>query len=370
MVKMKITASFYLFFLFAIPAVAQNYHSDDLQTVISLGNYQPIGLSVSSTNRLFVSFPHHDGKPYTYGLTEIIDGKRHPYPSKKWNDTTGTETAYFVNVQDLYVDAQDFLWVLDSKPSSGGSIFSGSGKQAKKGQFKLVKIDIATNAVKRVYTFEDLDKSASGLNDVRIDTQRNLGYLSDPGQQAIVILDLNTGKTRSVLKGIKATKANPKVILSYNGDEMRGQNEKPFSSSINGIALTKDAKYLYFKPINQLDINRIETQFLADTTLTEAQLAQHTENRGAVGITHGLVADAKGNIFLTNSTDYSIKYLSPDGKLHMLVQDSRILWPDSLGIGTDGYLYFSCSQLQLQPEWNNGISKVELPYRVFKVRLP
>ena len=365
----KVFACIFLLLL-TITTMAQQYHSDDLKTVAEFGHYQPIGLSVSSENRVFVSFPHNEGKPYEYGLTEVIDGKKHPFPNKKWNRTEGDETGHFVHVQDLYVDAKDMLWVLDSKPSSGGSIFGENEGKAQEGKFKLLKIDLSTNKVERVYTFNNLDKAASGLNDIRVDTDKNLGYLSDPGQRALVVLDLKTGKTRTVLRNVKATKADPEVILTYQGKEMRGKNGKPFRSNVNGIALTKDNKYLYFKPINQLHLSRIETKFLADPTISEAELESEIEDMGEVGITHGLAADSSGNIFLTTSTDYAIKYLSPDGNLHLLVQDSRIIWPDSLGVGSDGYLYFTCAQLQRQPEWNDGDSKVELPYRAYKVHLP
>lgn len=349
---------------------AQEYHSNKLETVAAFGDYQPIGLSVSSTNRVFVSFPYTKGKPYEYGLTEIINGKKQPFPNEKWNRATGNEDQHFVRVQDLYVDAEDMLWVLDSKPASNGSIFGNSKEKTKEGYFKLVKIDLQTDTVARVYHFEDLNKKASGLNDIRVDTSKNLAYLSDPGQSAIVVLDLKTGNTRTVLKNIEATEADPDVVLTYNGKEMRGKDGKAFSSNVNGIALTKDNKFLYFKPINKLNISRIETRYLADSTLSDTKLQSKVENIGEVGITHGLVADAHSNIYLTSSTDYSIRYLSLDGKVHTLVQDSRLLWPDSLGIGTDGYLYFTCAQLQRQPEWNDGKSRVEPPYRAYRVRLP
>jgi len=91
---------------------------------------------------------------------------------------------------------------------------------------------------------------------------------------------------------------------------------------------------------------------------------------GKVGITHGMEADAHGNIYLTSSESYSISYLSPDRKLHVLVQDSRLLWPDSLGIGSDGYLYFSCAQLQRLPEYNQGINRTVYPYEVYRVKMP
>src|SRR5690554_3370808 len=190
-----------LFTLSNIPmqGLAQTFHSDNLEVVAEFGKSQPIGVSVSSDNRLFVSFPKRE--PYVFGLAEIIEGKRVAYPNKEWNIKNGSEESTFVNVQDIYVDTKDQLWVLDSKPASKNSVFGKEGdNETASGRFKLLQIDLASNQVKRVYRFEDLAKDKSGLNDVRIDTERQLAYLSDPGQAAIVVLDLKTGKTRSVLQ--------------------------------------------------------------------------------------------------------------------------------------------------------------------------
>ncbi|WP_087880475.1 L-dopachrome tautomerase-related protein [Parabacteroides sp. Marseille-P3160] len=350
-------------------SLAQNtYHSDKLVPVVTFGEYRAIGVGVSSDNRLFVSFPRRGGA-YKYGLVEVVNGELKPYPDETWN-RDGDETNHFASVQDLFVDVNDFLWVLDSKPSPGGSIFGDSREKAQEGDFKLLKINLKTNRVDRVYTFEGLDKTRSGLNDIRVDPEKGLAYLSDPGLAALVVLDLNTGKTRTALEKSSFTLADPDIILSYNGTEMKDQSGKPFSSNVNGIALTKDFKYLYFKPINKNNLYRIETKYLADASLTDETLETKVEDMGEVGVTHGLEADRKGNIFLTTSLDYSIKYLSPDGKLHTLVQDSRLLWPDSFGIGTDGYLYFSCAQLQNEPQWNNGANKSRLPFTLYKVKLP
>jgi Major royal jelly protein. len=349
----------------------QRYHSDQLIAVADLGKRQAIGVSVSSENRLFVSFPNQ-GKNYRYGLTEIVDGRPLPFPDEAWNASTGDSATRFVNVQDLYVDTEDNLWVLDSKPAPKGSIFGGANGTGAptEGAFKLLKINLRTNRVERVYTFDDLDKSTSGLNDMRIDTDKDLAYLSDPGRAAIVVLDLASGTTRTVLKDQPFTTADPEIILTYDGKEMRDRKGNPFRSNVNGIALTKDNRYFYFKPINKLNLYRIETRYLADPSLTDRELASHVEDMGKTTVTHGLIADQKGNVYLTSSMDYSIKYLSPDGKLHTLVQDSRLLWPDSFGIGSDGYLYFSCAQLQRDPQWNDGEDKVAYPYQIYKVKLP
>jgi hypothetical protein len=94
------------------------------------------------------------------------------------------------------------------------------------------------------------------------------------------------------------------------------------------------------------------------------------EDMGEVGVTHGLIADKNGNIYLTNSEWYAIRYLTPKGQIKVLVKDNNLLWPDSMGIGADGYLYISCSQLQRQSVWNNGVDKTVYPYTVYKVKLP
>ena len=346
---------------------AQNkYHSDELIPVEAFGKSMAIGLSVNSTNHIFVSFPNYDGNG-NLTLAEIKDGKLKAYPDTEWN-TQGDYRSHFLRVQDLYVDANDNLWVLDSKPAPGDNV-SGGTQPAAQGQFKLVKINTKTNQIENVYLFGDLNKYKSALNDVRIDTKKNIAYLSDPGQAAIIVMDLNSGKSRAVLQNSPFTLAD-NIILKYGSVEMKDKNGKPFSSHVNGIALTADFKYFYFKPINKENLFRIETRYLSDINLSEKDLETKVENVGKTGITHGLIADKKGNIYLTTSESYSISYLSPDGKIYQLVQDSRLLWPDSFGIGSDGYLYFSCSQMQRLPQWNNGMDKTEYPYQAYKVKLP
>src|SRR5690606_17359172 len=190
---------------FIFNAMAQK-QDPNLQVVASFGKSQPIGVSVSSDNRVFVSFPHKD--PYLFGLTEIVNGERKAFPNAEWNAVEGDYKEHFVDVQDIYVDTDDQLWVLDSKPAPSGSIFGKEGGSDKKeGQIKLVQIDVKSNQVTQQFTFEDLDKSKSGLNDVRVDTDKISTYLSDPGQASIIVLDLKTWKSRKSLSNSSYTMA-------------------------------------------------------------------------------------------------------------------------------------------------------------------
>lgn len=338
-----------------------------LEEVAQFGNNQPIGVAVQiNTNRLFVSFPHNE--PFLYAVTEIIDGKRIPYPNEEWNKQ-GTDDSHYNNAQDMYADDQGSLWVLDSKPAGGASVFGDSGN-AQTGEFKLIQFDLATNKEKRVYHFNGLPLDKSGLNDVRVDTQKQLAYLSDPALKAIVVLDLKTDTVRIVLQDDASTTATTGYTVKIDGIEMADDKGKPFVSNVNGIALTKDNKYFYYKPINHNMLYRIKTKYLADATLSVAELSSKVEKVGYAGLSHGLECDAKGNIYYGDSQEHAIKYITPKGKVNILVMDGRIIWPDSFGVGSDGYLYFSCAQLNRQPKYNNQQSKVDLPYTVFRVKTP
>ncbi|MBK1881939.1 hypothetical protein JIN85_05905 [Luteolibacter pohnpeiensis] len=340
----------------------------ELIEVASFGKNQPIGLTVSpQSNRVFVSFPHRE--PFLYGLTEIIDGKRVPFPDESWNQFDRDDPKeHFVNVQDLYADRENNLWVLDSAPAGNASIFGGS--KAKEGQFKLIRIDLTKNQVADIYQFDDLPKAQSGLNDVRIDHTHQLAYLSDPAMKAIVVLDLKTGKSRVVLKNDPSTVAEPGFILKIEDREMRNASGHPFTSNVNGIALTQDDRFFYFHAINRKDLFRIETRYLADPEIRPEVLSEKVEHVAQTGPCHGMIADAAGNIYLTNSPDHAIDYLTPSGELKTLVTDERLSWPDSLGIGSDGFLYLSASQLNRLPSWNGGTDRVSYPFRVYKVKLP
>ena len=337
-----------------------------LTEVASFGSHQPIGVTVSQQNRVFVSFPHN--KEFLYALTEIRNGERVPYPNAEWNRYVPEDYGnHFYNVQDIYSE-NDNLWVLDSKPAGSASIIGNTSD--KEGRFKLVQISLSDNQVKKIYYLKNLPKDKSALNDVRIDTGRQLAYFSDPGLKAIVILDLKTDTVRIVLKQDASTTIVPGYVLKIDAVEMKDDKGKPFTSDINSIALTKDNKYFYYKPINQDKLFRIETRYLSDSKLTDKQLSAKVEIVSNAGPTHGMIAGTNGNIYFGNSPEHAIKHITPDGKLHTLVTDERIIWPDSFGISPDGYLYFSAAQLNRLPKYNNGDDKTEYPYRIYKIRLP
>ena len=148
-----------------------------------------------------------------------MDGQRRPYPNADWNRWDSTKPAErFMNVQALFVDKNNDLWVLDpANPGEEGTIPDG---------VKLMHINLADNQIKKIYRFEDLPRQKIALNDVQVDTDNQVAYLSDPKRAAIVVLDLRSGKTRSLLEGDKSTRADPKFILKTRWQRGTRQGRK------------------------------------------------------------------------------------------------------------------------------------------------
>ena len=337
-----------------------------LEEVAQTGHYQPIGVGISHKGRIFMTFPkkkNDKNYAYDYGLAELVNGQRLPYPNARWNQWDSTQAATrFVNVQAAVVDADDDLWVLDpSNPDDQPPVIAG---------IKLLKINLNTNKVERIYRFEDLPRERTGLNDVRIDTRRQLAYISDPVLAALVVLDLRSGKSRVVLQGHQSTTTEPGFVLRLDGKEVKDKAGKPFSSNVNGIALPPDGQYFYYRAINQTKLYRIATEYLANPALAAAELEIHVETVGEVGVSHGMLADQAGNIYISDSPNYAIRRITPAGRLETLVHDPRLSWPDTFALGFDGYIYLTATQINRGPKYNGGESKVDYPFRLYRLKLP
>ena len=252
------------------------------------------------------------------------------------------------------------MWVVDPASPKQKGVYNDCQK--------LVEIDLAGDTVKRVYPLAGATDNQSYINDVRVDTATHTAYLTNSAEGGIVVVDLITGRARQLLQGTYSVMADKAYKLTIDGKEVR-KDGVPFKGNSDGITLTPNGQYLYYKPLTDPRLYRIRTAFLRDTTLSPQELALRVEKAGIVVTTDGMACDDKGNIYLGDLENHRIVRIATNGKITTFLKDDRLIWPDSYQV-SGGYLYISCSQINLQPAFNNGINRRTTPYSIYRVRLP
>jgi len=162
--------------------------------------------------------------------------------------------------------------------------------------------------------------------------------------------------------------SDPSYRFTVGGRELAAEG-KPLKVNSDGIALSPDREWLYFKPITDDKLYRIRTAYLRDGSLKDSQLLKRVEDLGHFTTTDGMEFDKQGNLYFGDIENDSIVKITPDFKKTTLVKDDRLLWPDSYAMSADSYLYISTSQVQTAPPFNGGVDKRSLPYGIFRLKV-
>jgi len=359
------TRCLFLLILFGLLPMLSGRATDvQLVSVFKDDLSQFTGVAVSKTGRLFVNYPRWQG-PHDLDVAEVqSNGIAQPFPNKDWNSWRKEESGSnkWVCVQSVYIDDKDTLWVVDPAAPEMESV-EGNGA-------KLVRIDLKSNQVSRVYNFSELAGKNSYLNDVRVDTVSNIAYLTESKEGGIVVLDTESGNARMVLRKAPSVLSDPNHQLVIGGAELQ-RNGKPMKVNSDGIALSPDRQWLYFKPLSDLKLYRIRTADLRDALATGADVSGKVQDLGANFTTSdGMIFDQRGNLYLSDMEHDAIVQVTPALKLQVIAHDSkRLIWPDTFAWSTDGWLYVSCSQIQNMAWSHNGRSTRNSPYEIFKMKV-
>ncbi|MGF1484902.1 MAG: L-dopachrome tautomerase-related protein [Opitutales bacterium] len=324
---------------------------------VALSPYQWTGVAVSQDGRIFVNFPRwSDFIPMSVAQV-LRDGAIVPYPSPQWNTYTPASdpAAHFVCVQSVYVDDEDFLWALDT----GNPRFEGTLLGAP----KLVRLDLRSDTIVQTIRFDrSVAREGSYLNDVRVDVLRNTAYITDSGDGAIIVVDLRTGAARRVLDRHPSTEGDG-IEISIEGKVWQQDGVTP-NIHADGIALSPDRKWLYYMPLSESTLYRIETRHLRDAKLNEAQLGAFVQTVAQPGPCDGIAFGPDGRLYLTTLETPSLDVYDPaTGQVTQAVRDPRLAWPDSLAADPRGAgLYVTTSQIHRGP-------KPREPYRLMRLRL-
>jgi sugar lactone lactonase YvrE len=351
-------------------------HLGTLEPVAYFNGAMPTGVTVSHKGRIFVNFPRWgDDVPFT--VAEIRDGRPVAYPDPEINQMNEQDQpASLVSVQSVVVDPVDRLWILDT----GSPMF----KPTRYGGPKLVCVDLETNQViKKILIPQDVALPTTYLNDVRFDLRqikdhdRGIAFITDSSQNGpngIIVVDLVSGESWRRLSDHPSTKAEDLqsflpvvegrsfVIKQENGSTALAAN-----MGSDGIAISADGDRLYYCPLASRKLYSVSTKALVDRSLDEQSVAGTVEEGDKGGASDGLESDAQGRIYVTNYEHNAILRRNPDDGWETIAYDPRLLWPDTLSMATDGYLYVTANQLHRQARFHDGQDLRRKPYTLFRV---
>lgn len=360
----------------------------NLQRVATFYGAMPTGVTVSQRGRIFVNYPRW-GDKLRFSVAEIRNGREVPFPNRAINSFAdeGNRAALsrensgvaarlrarsLVGVQSVVVDPRDRLWILDTGSVGFGPVAYGGPK--------LVGVDLRTNRVFKTILFpQNVALKTTYLNDIRFDLRRGrdgVAFITDSsgtGPNAIIVVDLASGQSFRRLNDHPSVKAVPKFVPFVEGQAMmqrpKGQKPKYIGLGADGIAISSDGSRLYYCPLASRRLYSVGVSALLNGRASDAVVEGTVIDHGEKGMSDGLESDAQGRIYCTNPEQNAIVRRDASGMYETLVHDPRVLWPDTMSLATNGYLYFTANQLHRGPNYHNGRDLRVKPYGLFRIKV-
>ena len=315
-------------------------------------DFPPGNVAVSAKGRLFASF-HPEGHP-PMAVFELKDGKPEAYPPGGLPGGLSYQT-----VLGLHVDARNRLWVLDYGRYGFGTA-------------RLLAFDLATDALVHRHDFpRKIALLGSHLNDLAIAPDGRRVYIADaslflqvPG---IVDYDVTRQASRRLLQGHESVLPEPFVPV-VQGVRMELYGLFAVRPGVDSIALDDAGDWLYFAPITSRWLYRVHRKDLDDASLARAPLESRVERYAEKTMSDGIAIDHEGTVYLTDLEHSAIVSLDSDRKLHTLVKDERLRWPDGLAFGPDGWLYVTCSALHQVLTKSPAEIAAHAPYQIYRFK--
>ncbi|EME46713.1 hypothetical protein DOTSEDRAFT_169508 [Dothistroma septosporum NZE10] len=325
------------------------------------------GVSTTPSGRLFLVLARVDGSKgpavveYNRTTKEMT-----AYPNEEWNSYQEGDdpTTKFVRINSQRVGPDGHLYLVDvGSPAFGEPVILPQGP-------KLIRVDVTTNEVSRVYPMGNVTRYNSLLDDVRFNPATGKAYLTDAGSPGLIVLDLATGISRRVIEagteygteGATPVSAEGSyLVLSANGDFEYVQADQ--------LEVSPDGKNFYFSPASG-GLWKIETKWLDqafyNTSLAGTELASYIEPHALTPSTGGTAIDANGVVYVGDTDRQEVISVAANGTKSLLVQDPRLLWIDAMWIeGTK--LWMPAAQLNRGTPFGNGKVNITKPLHVFTI---
>lgn len=315
------------------------------------------GATTTASGRIFI--PVQRTTPGTgMEVGEIIHGQPRPFPDAQWNDwaTGKSGEAAFVAVNSIRIGPDGDLWVVDKGAD-------GNGGADVSLQPKIVRIDVPTGQIKRIYPLRSVTTGESFVNDIRF--KGNTAFLTDAGQPGLIVLMLDSGAARRVLDGDPSTRAMRHWLSA--GKPLVTPEGKEVVVNADQLELSPDASWLYYQPASG-PMSKIATRYLEDTSLTPVELATHVTHFADTQPTGGTAIATDGTIFASDINHQRLVKISPEGKITTILQDARLIQMDAMWIDDQGYLWIPATQINRTAGLNRGVDAVKWPVITYRMQ--
>lgn len=310
---------------------AQSYHGPEDPRIRTEVVYpHPInGISTTPEGRLFLVISRVDNSTGP----SIVEYDRSTntstaYPNSEWNSyAEGKDPGtHFVGINGQRIGPDGKLYVVDKgAPDFGAPVLLPNGP-------KIVRVDLQSNEVDRVYYMGNATKSFSFIDDIRFGPPSSgKAYLTDAGTPGLIILDLNTGGVVRALdnhistRGITPPSAEGK-FLYFDG--------KPFYIYADQLEVSPDGKWLYYQPceggMSRIEIRWMDHAYYNSSLNSNEVLGGYVEPFALTPSTGGTAIAADGTVYVSDTQRQAIIKVAANGTISTFVQDPRLLWIDAM----------------------------------------
>lgn len=318
--------------------------------VVAQLKMRPGNVAVSKYGRIF-STVHPQGSNMLQ-LIEITGTRSYiPFPNESYQRFGKAASDNQLDSPiGLVFDSQDNLWTVDL-----GLNF---------GKTRIWCFNIGRKKVLEKITLpENVAPQGSFVQDLVVDDKNRWAYLADINNPSIIVVNLKTKEARRFSN-------HPSLQAEDTDMTIDGKviytNGKPARVGIDPITLSADNETLYYGAMNGKTWYEVPTKYFRDGA-SDAVIASMIKFNGQKPFSDGATTDIKGNHYFTDLQAHAISKLSTDGALNTLVQDDKLIWPDSVHFGPDRCLYISVNQLNTTPTYTGQKDEGTPPYYIMKV---
>lgn len=334
------------------------------------------GAKVDSRGQIYVSTARWGGKVIPATLSKLVkkggEWKLQPFPSRAMNDIGNPKGLKAV--LGFEIDRHDVMWILDQGHVAGAP--SGPGDE------KLIGWDLKSGREVARYEFSEAesDRKCSFLNDVAVDNDAGVVYISDSGifcsplKGGLIVYDIKANKARRVLSAPEWVNDEAFTFRIHGREVLKAKDGQPnpMKTGADGIALSGDKQTLYWTNLTGNRLLALPTAVIRDFTRSEEDVKKAARVVTTLpSNTDGMTADRDGHLYMTAlSANGIMKRDARTGAISTLVASDEISWPDTLAWGPGGSLYLVSNHLHLWVDGDMDFDRPKVPnFRIYRLQL-